>query len=120
MKAEELRIGNWVHSDEMGEPMQVNAHQILFQTSLKSMLSGFIDPIPLTEEWLVDFGFNYENGAYYLNNIDDSFYVKYCSDEGYGFSFCATTYGFLKEVPYVHQLQNLYHSLTGTELSKSI
>ena len=79
--------------------------------------------IQLTEELLLKFGFvkeyNTDEGenrdCFYLNNSDDSFYINY--DTSYnGWYLGASTYGFLTEIYYVHQLQNLYFALTGTEL----
>jgi len=72
-------------------------------------------PIPLTEDWLVRFGFEYFKG----NN-------SYQYDSFMGF----TIWGRLKDgfsvhvqdiecgnpIKYVHQLQNLYFALTGEEL----
>lgn len=74
-------------------------------------------PIPLTEEWLLKFGFNkvksdYEEaetwdfyfGVLYFDMANNSVKIngQYC----------------LSNIPkYVHQLQNLYFALTGEELT---
>ena len=70
-------------------------------------------PIPLTEEWLLKFGFvpeKMEDGflSYRLKFVDISMpYFEFTYDYG--------TESF--EVKYVHQLQNLFFALTGTELT---
>lgn len=63
-----------------------------------------IAPIPLTEEWLIRFGFisgRLKFGQWYLKFSGAQFWLN---DIGI-------------EIFYVHQLQNLYHALTGDELT---
>lgn len=67
-----------------------------------------IEPIPLTEQWLKDFGFHNNDGSWFL----ESYHIhrnKY--DKGWHVSPYA-------DVEYIHQLQNLYFALTGEELTK--
>lgn len=73
-------------------------------------------PIPLTEEWLLRFGFK-KAGTSFIHSCG----LKYHSPgiqsgtTGYGNWFAwgiKPIYG----VRYVHQLQNLYFALTGEEL----
>lgn len=66
------------------------------------------EPIPLTEQWLLDFGFSKTSGYPYkmLNG-----YIR-IRNGIYFFKF----YTLEVELPYVHTLQNLYHSLTNKEL----
>ena len=54
MKARELRIGNLVMDGQ--EIEQVNARMI----DMLVKIEADFDPIPLTEEWLLKFGFNKE------------------------------------------------------------
>jgi hypothetical protein len=67
--------------------------------------------IPLTEEWLLKFGFAVTDGLFgnkYRKSID----LYTMKDKSIGFVFddyCIT-------IQYVHQLQNLYFALTGQEL----
>lgn len=87
-----------------------------------------IKPIPLTEEWLVKFGFDIDTDkgwnrsedinydVYSLNNFDvaliDVVYKLWIEIEGdtwYNSSLTA--------IKYVHQLQNLYFALTSEELT---
>jgi hypothetical protein len=70
------------------------------------------DPIPLTEEWFLDFGFEEEEDYFVYVLSYDFGEIKIYRQGGYFF-----IEGVIKqEVKYVHQLQNLYHALTGNEL----
>jgi hypothetical protein len=77
----------------------------------------FFRPIPLTEEWLLKFGFEVDD---HLMNPDDWPYVDYIKNEvrisepNYSFAFYGRDNEL--EIKYVHQLQNLYFALTGEEL----
>lgn len=115
MKANELRIGNYYK-------WYAEGNEYIYQVDAKDFTSDNIknfDPIPLTEEWLLKFGFksNPYNDTYYLENI----YFEGCK-----LVFeCNKTRGFTELwsdkfplVEYVHQLQNLYFALTGEELTQ--
>ena len=117
MKATELRIGNYIDYTTEREivTMQTTYEYIrLIHNGNKNF-----KPIPLTEEWLLKFGFVKEFNAdensdsFYLKDCDDSFYIDYDNSWYIG----ATSYGYLKGIHYVHQLQNLYFALTNEELT---
>ena len=114
MKSNELRIGNWVEQPNNGVT-RVTA--ILNDLQIKTE-TGYVDkycmPIPLTEEWLLKFGFEldiedggYQKGKYKVSVSDEGclffIYIGYYPEE-------------IAEFKYVHQLQNLYFALTGEEL----
>jgi hypothetical protein len=143
MKANELRIGNWVKINddyfedgkEIGYDLyKTNEFQIMgfndgsFIEGCKvicfyeipSEIGGWvhggcsdldIDPIPLTEEWLLKFGgiLDYEDNSYIFGNFAVSVNKKseaimFFKDEQ------------IAEFNYLHQLQNLYFALTGEEI----
>ncbi len=114
MKPEELRIGNYVKYDLGGDTMKVTS---IHQTKIRAYFldnSGFreqdFEPIKLTEEWLIKFGaLRKEDGMYYIDEFEFSI----------GADHVKVFYGkrFLVDKEYVHSLQNLYHSLTGKELT---
>jgi hypothetical protein len=113
MDAKELRIGNWC-SDCEGCNYQVTALSIL---NMVNFSNGY-NPcsIPLTEEWLVKFGFEDNNYTFDLmanrKKLSFGWYARVVSSGvRRGFSM-----GKYKHIKHVHQLQNLYFALTGKEL----
>lgn len=128
MNANELRICNYV---EIGLKRDLTSiystvHQIS-QTviwvkepsapTLRLMPIETIKPIPLTEEWLLKFGFKKRKNRhlfYWENKIVISEY----KDEFENFFYPKTGYDirFSNEIQFIHQLQNLYFALTNTEL----
>ena len=149
MKASELRIGNYVYYEHTthivsgvhgnkvyswwvkdGEPVIEYEAKDISGTQVENPYMDVVSqykPIPLTEEWLLKFGFvNIDKGNndfitytdsehnYYLQNdvrkkdgkyliLDNSF------DDLRAFSMI--------DIEYVHQLQNIYYCLTGEELN---
>jgi len=125
IKANELRLGNYVAlTKEAKEDFQNiigektnDCYDITYFNSDGVDFDGYdftfneLKPIPLTEEWLLKFGFEkghkgklfvilknnlgYENGRTYFNSS--------CISES--------------QPKHVHQLQNLYFALTGEELT---
>jgi len=80
-------------------------------------------PIPLTEEWLLKFGFeSYNQKSYKLNIIldnKDTFLVFYSHSGGnimMSINDPKNDYNLIREINHVHQLQNLYFALTSKEL----
>lgn len=116
MKASELRIGNSIMQDD----------DFVFVTwwRLELMENNKIEykPIPLTVDWLLKLGFDkLENDipTYFKcfgNLIEDdyeySFNIYVDSEQNY----FITIFGRKIIIKHVHQLQNLYHALTGEEL----
>lgn len=114
MKAEELRIGNWVGN--IGDPNEyrIAAQNILVEAKANKQGYTRYRPIPLTEEWLLRFGlkfsgYNDEDKAIY--KINDEVWIvqnivtkKYYLDQ------------YVIEIKYVHRLQNLYFALKKEEL----
>jgi len=148
MKASELRIGNYVYYEHTthivsgvhgnkvyswwvkdGEPVIEYEAKDISGTQVENPYMDVVSqykPIPLTEEWLLKFGFvNIDKGNndfitytdsehnYYLQNdvrkkdgkyliLDNSF------DDLRAFS--------MVDIQYVHQLQNLYFALYGIDI----
>ncbi len=74
-----------------------------------------IEPIPLTEEWLINFGFDWieELFAY----ADENHYVIFMSSGLIELHpFCTNDEDCHIKVKYVHTLQNLIFALTNEEL----
>jgi len=111
MDVKELRVGNWIN--EYGAEIEV---AYLSWDDKSEGCSG----IPLTEEWLLKFGFvkeeltidgnsSYKKVFYFLGTNKEDFVegLYWDNDEMTGY----------EHVKHVHTLQNLYFALTGEELT---
>jgi len=110
MKANELRIGNYIYFED----------ELLKFDFEMGWNFDYIKPIPLTEEWLLKFGF--VDGSYLYKNYKVKAGDYWNSVKFYEGEWCynnddsdAACY-FLTTIKYVHQLQNLYFALTNEEL----
>ncbi|ETZ20846.1 hypothetical protein [Pedobacter sp. V48] len=117
MKASDLRVGNLV-KHKQGADIIVRVDKSWFAPGLKRLIEQIYEPIPITEEWLLKFGFkaivgkklwftipmtegiqlDYDNGTFYLS--------------GHG-----THITFISGIQDVHTLQNFYFENTGRELT---
>ena len=129
MKANELRIGNFVATEgiDFVEVSKIDADFGICYKIPQEFGQFYpykeVEPIPLTEEWLKKFGFiesGWKDGKpiCFFFGIDEKFYFDW--DEGV-FDCGVGTYveSDLKmpHIKYVHQLQNLYFAITGEELT---
>jgi hypothetical protein len=132
MEAKELRINNYYLSTKFNCSVKCSIEDFYNLCAdcqgaeLDSDIIGYVfKPIPLTEEWLLKFGFEYTKKykGYILGNMivfkvhkhamsDDWFYeIEYSAHGG-----IEERTNIIKRYDYVHQLQNLFFALTGTEL----
>jgi hypothetical protein len=115
----ELRIGNLVRYQEDTTIKQGIVYCLNYTNCTVGCKFGRdtvkysnIEPIPLTEEWLLKFGFIQKNNQFFLENF--RFHIeKPCNYDGY--IFC-DNHIVLTETKHIHQLQNLYFALTNEEL----
>ena len=126
MKASELRIGNWYRSVKFNVPVKCDITDF-YDLCAKSdgatehpPIDEMFEPIPLTEEWLLKFGFTldceytpYGKAEIYRN--DDMDVVLSGVFKGVNIPYVCDD-SFIVNVKHVHQLQNLYFALTGEEL----
>ena len=116
-KAEDLRVGNLVYKNYrlfQSEIRKVDALDINFH--LKHPEVNSIGPINLTEEWLLKFGFELK-GFYRLKVTS---FLELCwKPHDNTLNLQTEKNGFTEDskCKYVHQLQNLYFALTGSELT---
>lgn len=133
MKASELRIGNLVmiKNDLLPETNgkiyrvlgieEKNDYEFEESTGVVSLcpinpdwrrynqFDEFVEPIPLTEEWLLKFGFKKRYKAFAKGDF------TFIENSGMAYKL-----SIVDNMPkYVHQLQNLYFALTGEELTLS-
>lgn len=112
--ANDLRIGNWIY-DKYNAPVQCTIEHLSEAVQWRSSWGA----IPLTEEILLKAGFEKKDiGSGNIVCFDlDSFQIntyKESSKEGFWIRQYPSPKH--KRFNYVHQLQNLYHALTGEEL----
>lgn len=129
MTPQELRIGNWV-MDRRGNEFQIDHWETRNKVSAKSNatmcmgvlmethpLTEYVDylkPIPLTEEWLLKFGFEKQDNNWKTLNLNFAT-IGWERLAGITLSFEMESI-YLPHIEYVHQLQNLYFALTNEEL----
>jgi hypothetical protein len=132
MRTNELRIGNLYN--QFGVTIQATGTTISkLEKSLESQL--WCKPIPLTEDWLIKLGFKLLRKDEF-NDYTQIVYGKSIikGDEDHSeklviylpFNRCEIgeynprnddySYVLNVDIDYVHQLQNLFHSLSGMEL----
>ena len=135
MKVNELRINNWYTSVKFGVPVQCELTDL---SQLCVMSDGayndppideMFEPIELTEEWLLKFGFRQEEDhgkkinwwnvpeesnykAHHLMEMQNAWTWFIDFDDCDVNNDCHLITGF----KYVHELQNLFFTLTGEEL----
>ena len=116
MKGTDLRIGNLIYDfgDGEGQVLAIDKDGYVLTTAndVPQPAETFTG-IPLTEEWLKDFGFKYTGGFEdrYVNEV-----LKiYGSPLRKGWTIENIEPNF--DIEYVHQLQNLVFVLIGTELT---
>jgi hypothetical protein len=126
----EVRIGNFLIFDlPNGSKVQHKSERInrnfdgyKFVVTVNDFPLEKVHGIPLANEWLIKFGFKKISKQFQHNWIikiskTEAYYSIQFSDDKYWLSnseFDAWCY-VIREVTYVHQLQNLYHDLTGEE-----
>ena len=113
MKANELRIGNYYVDidNKLSSISGYELHQFTIKENTDNLGVMEYQPIPLTEEWLLKFGF--DRNILNANHND----IIYYSENNIAIKGIL---GMVKpsQCIYVHQLQNLYFALTGEELKQ--
>lgn len=137
MNVKELRIGNYIRPfkpKKKHDLIKINGEQIdaieLTSYEMIDLLYDYpaegdhIQGIPITNEWLLKFGFEkmkYPYLDYDMNECDlfESDWGNFYQIENFYLPtpyYFSAAFGENFKLKHVHQLQNLCHSLTGTEL----
>lgn len=135
MKASEIRIGSLIQLYRKAEDKEMSTHTVCGIENtpdigwMVEIEDGFyinvdkgIEPIPLTEEWLLKFGFENHKHCFkeywQLNDFQLEIHGnKFVFRVDGGESAPYLTQFFAHHTKYVHQLQNLVFALTGEELT---
>ena len=130
MKVNDLRIGNLLlFENETQEVSSIHSDNTIRLKKTKddkchgcyNVDTVTIEPIPITEEWLLKFGFYYQSSDknYVVkskqenNNSIKKIDGDWCYNNDYSDASCY----FVRELRYVHELQNLYYALNDEELT---
>ncbi|MGK6342897.1 hypothetical protein ACMGDK_11695 [Chryseobacterium sp. DT-3] len=109
---QELRLGNLVYVPGLfGTSTLIESIEFIYangEIGTKSTEAhvSYYKSIPLTEKWLLKFGFENEIPLHWFNKVIINNYKGGFIEKMYG-----------TQIQYVHQLQNLYFALTGEELT---
>jgi hypothetical protein len=127
MNNKDLRIGSLINYNGCLVEVSILADTVFF--SKDSNFSKNYDEaegIPITEEWLLKFDFTHHHNDYFNNTLliknvidfetgepnTDFDFLIYPNETG-----SAVKPAKSKKIKYVHDLQNIYHSITGQELT---
>lgn len=135
MEAKDIVIGGWYKGpfqDAKSESPSINwnvdnAFQLTVNLLplMRPAVLGRVQPISITEEWLIRFGFNRDDGVMCVQYIKDCqnyifYYAVYETGVTFRIELDSNYYPeyiqLTDHVQYVHQFQNLYFALTGEEL----
>ncbi len=113
LKIKDLRIGNYVSG--MFEIEKIEGIYLSFVNTDGRNHAPLqqIKPIPITEEWLLKLGFEYNSFSLLYSNRKQSEYDIQIIDD----TFVIHKYGEeIVTLKYIHELQNLFFALTKNEL----
>ncbi len=131
MESKELRIGNLIYNPIQKINIVVDGGLITTESMREKGLKDYkgFEPIPLTEEWLLRFGFelldSYEGDTLIktyginitsVNDLEKLIICDFNWDISIGEYESEEFYTLDTDFKHVHQLQNLYFALTGEEL----
>ena len=109
MKGKEFRIGNLVYGKKIETVRGMIDGYVWFNDEANLHIE-LCQPIPLTEEWLLNLGFykyKGDNSDCFLNGFETACNMRMLFYKG----------SLIKNINFVHQIQNLYFALTGEELT---
>lgn len=115
MRIEDLRIGNFVKSGVNVTAITKLVLRPELVGTLESEISlRNVQPISLSSDWFLKLGFENRGDYFLLNGIKILEFNKHFQSGMWMFDFGVK--GKVAIIKYVHQLQNLYFTLTGEEL----
>ena len=129
LSIEDLKCGNILnYKDEEGEETyySIKYNDIEFIGTDPKSFHCFYSPIVLTEFWAGELGFRPGNGQRFNKWIDEyentSFFINVEDDKCHyvGISINQKDVWTTGRIKYVHEIQNIYHSITGIMLTSKL
>jgi len=123
MEANELRIGNWIFDETTERQEQVwgikpdrRNHVMVNDTEIEA-----IQPIPLTEEWLLRLGSELIESGYDEGDVCiyeySRFRLMWKSLYNYWYIIESTSEEYLTKIEFVHEWQNFVFAMDDEELT---
>ena len=125
MNANELMLGNYVKeiaTNRIGTILYVDFDKTKVKLEHSTLFCpiDMIEPIPLTEKWLLDFGFKSEGSKDYLfislDKKDECYLYFNPLGKGIAINQNGKEGSFEMNIKFVHQLQNLYFFFANNHL----
>lgn len=121
IKITDFRVGNkifLISKNEEFEITDISTHNNTLSSNEYCRELSEFEPIQISEEWLLKLGFekSFKNDYWFSIRIGDKRLLVSILGNIEIEKWDKTMIGFLSVCEYVHQLQNLFFSLTGEEL----
>lgn len=119
-----LSVSNYLKKN--GIVVQIDGRSIFDMCYDSGVIKCGYEPIELNEKWLLNLGFNkeYKDGYIGIDVGNTDFVLTYPKIMGdfqnyFAFQFHSGGWAKFIEIKYVHELQNLFRSITGVELVRN-
>jgi hypothetical protein len=108
MEARELMKGNLVMYYNKIHRIQTVGQWCYTDLSSDEIPIDKLKPIPLTDEWLVRFGFIHENNEYFNRFVLHGFFVEFDIEDDCYYVGVESGGRNISKISHVHRLQNLF------------
>ena len=118
MKANEIRVGNWLNDPRQYDPkfFPKTDNGYFKATARDIQYADEFEPIQLTEEILLKCGF-YKTGITELYLLTDTINISWFEEDPTVIEINSENiYSYIVNCEFLHQLQNIYWCLVGEEL----
>lgn len=124
LKAKDLRIGNYVVFNTNDKPFKITAEGLLEVSQMEGKPHPYCyEPILLNVDWLMRFGGKPLENGYWISvtNLKAELHFEVFNNTDEIVTTIKSQFSnlILDRIKYVHELQNLYFSLTKSELGGS-
>lgn len=126
VKANELRIDNlFLLEKKVVSILEISQDEIWSKEIIRNTRLGLclchleeLEPIPLTEEWILKAGFKKRKlEGYEVHFMYEHPKLHSCITAIYNADFSMSLDNVARGIKYIHNLQNLFFAITGEELS---